>query len=303
MTAGSTVRYSVVLLAALSIVSCAPSGTATRDDAAAPDPVMGDWSGHLVSRAGKVAPVVARAIALGGDSYRFVVDNAFDKRDSALGKLVIPIVYEGKLEGERLIIADRPDWSLTVANGVLRGRIPGTDFDNVQLKHVVRLSPCLGAAPPPGAVVLFDGTSLDGWERRDPKQRETPVGWTISEGFMHVVPKTGDIMTKKKFTDFQLHVEFRSPFMPEARGQERGNSGVYLQGRYEVQVLDSYGLKGEDNECGGIYKISPPRVNMCAPPGQWQSYDITFHAPRFDSIGNKDARCQRDRSPQRRSDP
>ena len=104
---------------------------------------------------------------------------------------------------------------------------------------------------------------------------------------MEVVPGTGDIVTKRSLTNFQLHLEFRTPFMPEARGQARGNSGVYLQGRYEVQVLDSYGLKGEDNECGGIYKVAAPRVNMCAPPGQWQSYDITFRAPTFDGAGNK----------------
>jgi hypothetical protein len=75
--------------------------------------------------------------------------------------------------------------------------------------------------------------------------------------------------------------------MPGERDQARGNSGVYMQGRYEVQVLDSYGLKGEDNECGGVYKVAAPRVNMCAPPGQWQTYDITFHGPRFDANGTK----------------
>jgi hypothetical protein len=107
------------------------------------------------------------------------------------------------------------------------------------------------------------------------------------DGVMEVVPGSGDIVTLQKFTDFRLHLEFRTPFMPGAREQARGNSGVYLQGRYEVQVLDSYGLTGEDNECGGIYKVRAPRVNMCAPPGQWQSYDILFHAPRFDADGKK----------------
>jgi hypothetical protein len=100
---------------------------------------------------------------------------------------------------------------------------------------------------------------------------------------MEVVPGGGSLITKQKFTEYFLHVEFRSPFMPNETGQGRGNSGVYNQGRYEVQILDSYGLEGEDNECGGIYKIARPLVNMCAPPMQWQTYDITFSAPRFGS--------------------
>jgi hypothetical protein len=113
------------------------------------------------------------------------------------------------------------------------------------------------------------------------------VRWKLVDDAMEVRPGAGSIVTKKKFKDFKLHLEFRTPFMPESRGQGRGNSGVYLQERYEVQILDSYGLQGRDNECGGIYKVGAPRVNMCAPPMQWQSYDITFHAPRFDAIGNK----------------
>lgn len=113
------------------------------------------------------------------------------------------------------------------------------------------------------------------------------VQWKLVDGAMEIKPGTGSIITKKKFTDFKLHLEFRTPFMPEARGQGRANSGVYLQGRYEIQILDSYGLAGRDNECGGIYKVAEPRVNMCAPPMQWQTYDFTFHAPRFDDSGDK----------------
>lgn len=133
--------------------------------------------------------------------------------------------------------------------------------------------------PPPGAIVLFDGTGLDAWVGRDGK---SPPTWELVQGGAMQVKK-GDLITRQAFDGhFKLHVEFRVPYMPEAAGQGRGNSGVYLQGRYEVQVLDSYGLKSQDNDCGGIYKVATPRVNACKAPTVWQSYDIDFQAPVFE---------------------
>lgn len=134
-------------------------------------------------------------------------------------------------------------------------------------------------APPAGATVLFDGKSLDEWVNVDGK---SPPRWQLLDGGVVQVQK-GGIMTRQKFDGhFLLHVEFRVPYMPKATGQARGNSGVYLQGRYEVQVLDSYGLKSQDNDCGGIYKVAAPRVNACKAPTVWQSYDIDFRAPVFE---------------------
>jgi 3-keto-disaccharide hydrolase len=129
-------------------------------------------------------------------------------------------------------------------------------------------------------VVLFDGTRerLDQWTNSDGK---SPASWELVGGGATQV-KGGNIITRQKFNGrFKLHVEFRIPHLPGARGQGRGNSGVSLQGRYEVQILDSHGLKSQDNACGGIYQVATPRVNACKAPTVWQSFDIDFRAPRF----------------------
>jgi hypothetical protein len=134
--------------------------------------------------------------------------------------------------------------------------------------------------PPSGALVLFDGGDLDRWVKAD--GRSAPAWALVGGSAMEVTPRSGGIITRQKFDGhFKLHVEFRVPYMPRAQGQARGNSGVYLQGRYEVQILDSYGLKSRDNDCGGVYQVATPKVNACKAPTVWQSYDIDFRAPRF----------------------
>ena len=133
-------------------------------------------------------------------------------------------------------------------------------------------------------IVLFDGTSWKGWQQEDGR----PSQWEIQEdGSVQV--KGGNAITDLQFTDCQLHLEFLCPLMEGRTGQGRANSGVYLHGRYEVQVLDSFGDEPGIDRCGAIYSIAPPIVAVSRPPDTWQTYDIIFRAPRFDEGGKMTA--------------
>lgn len=139
--------------------------------------------------------------------------------------------------------------------------------------------------PPADAVVLFDGTDTSEWVQRTSGE---PCRWQIIGGAMEVVPGTGDIVTKRRFRDFELHLEFWLPLMADKTGQARANSGLYLQGLYEIQILDSY-----NNEtyplgvCAALYNQVAPSQNAALPPEQWQTYHVFFRAPKFDADGNR----------------
>ncbi|MCM2371302.1 family 16 glycoside hydrolase [Aporhodopirellula aestuarii] len=202
--------------------------------------------------------------------------------------------YVGTDRAMQVIAAGDGEFDLVIYEGGLPGagakgepRRIESDIDSIEdliesmgLKRVDRVSPTLDREAPAGAIVLFDGTqrSIDEhWEK----------GQLSEDGLL----KEG-ASTKQKFRDYTLHLEFRTPFAPQERGQKRGNSGVYHQGRFETQILDSFGLEGLNNETGGIYTVSAPSVNACLPPLQWQTYDVDFTAARYDSAGKKIANAK-----------
>ncbi len=180
--------------------------------------------------------------------------------------------FTGKRAGDQVVLTGEKQ-SLAIGNGYLVIRDAGDPACSIgSARRVHRASPTLGACPPCNAVVLFDGSHVDHFEGG----RMTDAG--------HLMEGT---QTKGAYGDFRLHVEFKLPYMPTARGQGRSNSGCYLQSRYEVQILDSFGLEGEHNECGGLYRQRKPDVNMCLPPLSWQTYDIWLKSAEFDTSGEK----------------
>jgi hypothetical protein len=210
----------------------------------------------------------AQVIALGEDKFRMVTyrgglpGDGWDKEF----KQEIP----GKREGGKIVFTGTNNYKAELAAGKIT--INSDAGGPWTMEKTERKSPTLGAKPPAGAVVLFDGSNADEWKN----------GHMDDRGLLQA-----GTSTKKAFTNFTLHLEFLLPFKPLGRGQDRGNSGLYLQDRYECQVLDSFGLKGENNECGGFYQQARPAVNMCFPPLTWQTYDVDFTAAKWDDTGKK----------------
>jgi hypothetical protein len=148
------------------------------------------------------------------------------------------------------------------------------------------VTPGLNGSPPSDAIILFDGNNLDSWTDDNGK----PAKWIVANHAMTVAPGSGGIKTKQTFGDVQLHIEWRTPADVKGNGQDRGNSGVFLQERYELQVLDSYNNKTFVNgQAGSLYKQYPPLVNATKGPGEWQTYDVLFTAPKFNADGTLQA--------------
>lgn len=236
-----------------------------------PDSFVGDYVGKWLEGEEVDIVLAAQVWNLGGNDYQIRMQPKLDMRATPTA-IVKASARGGKIEFEE------DHYFGTIENGVFTGgRTPGKA--RFRLEKVVRESPTLGAPPPDNAIVLFDGSSMDQWQN--------PVGWEIVKpDILMVVPSGEDVLSKQSFKDCRMHVEFRTAWMPKSEGQSRSNSGVYLQDAYEVQILDSYGLESYYQDCGAIYKVAAPKVNASRPPLQWQTYDITFRAARFDENGN-----------------
>lgn len=216
------------------------------------------------------AALGVQVVALGNGQF-----DAYVLQDGLPGLGWVPgksrLLLKGTRQGDQVTFASADKkTSATISGAQLV--LASADGTKSTLPRVERTSPTLGARPPQEAVVLFDGGSAEHWEKG-----KSENGYLFATG----------CTSKQRFGDYTLHLEFRTPYMPLARGQGRGNSGVYHSGRWETQILDSFGLDGRDNECGGIYSIAKPRLNMCLPPLAWQTYDVRFTAAKFDASGKR----------------
>jgi hypothetical protein len=252
---------------------------------AAPDPLRGDWQGEggyvaQVIRADDRVLSVSDQIPQSEDAGKYQA-NIYRKFDVANDKPVV--VMQGALaDGNVTFSGD--GWTGTIAGGHFKAAKGDQSFD---LQHITRTPPSLGAKPPAGAVVLFDGTNMNMWAKMKEKEwltEDGPSPWNLVRGgAMEVVPRSGSLISRKSFGDCKIHVEFRNLGGPT-------NSGVYVQDRYEANINEVYG-RLDGNPCAGFDNCTPadakPGIRCSRPPLEWQTLDIDFRAPRFDASGNK----------------
>jgi hypothetical protein len=229
---------------------------------------QGEYVGDVRAVCGTIVPFGLQVVALGDQHFTALghqgglPGNGWDRETS--------IAWDGRRDAE-ILTFDGPRGRILIRSG--EGTIIDSRGAEVgRVRKVRRLSSTLGARPPHNAIVLFDGRDLSQFQ----------AGAAVADATL-----AAGAVTKMDVRDFQLHLEFRTPYMPRARNQARGNSGVYIQQRYEVQILDSFGLVPRFDGCGALYRQQPPALNMSFPPLDWQTYDIYFRAPRWDDQGTK----------------
>jgi len=253
------------------------AGVYLDPESAGPDyRVQGEYLGEYSTRDGKTAKLGAQVVALGDGNFLAVFLPGGLPGEGSDGKTRIEVPGKAHDPAGGEVVFKAADgkggqgYSAAHNTDALRGQ---TDQgETFVLKKVERKSPDEGAKPPAGATVLFDGTNTDAWVDGHMDERHLLAAGT---------------KTKKTFQDFTLHVEFIEPFKPLGRDQDRGNSGIYIQDRYEVQILNTFGYPPEFNGSGSLYRQHAPSINMCYPPLRWQTYDIDFRAAKFDAGGKK----------------
>jgi hypothetical protein len=254
---------------------------------AAPDPLRGDWQGTggylaQVIRADDKLLSVANLIPSADDVHQYEA-HIFHKFDVANDKPVA--ILRGGLEGSEVKLTG-DGWTGAIADGHFKA---ANGSESIDLQHITRTPPSLGAKPPAGALVLFDGRDMNSWAKMKEKDwltEDGPSQWNLfANGIMEVVPKAGCLISHRKFGDCKIHVEFRNLGGPT-------NSGVYIQDRYEANINEVYG-RLDGNPCAGFDNCTPaeakPGIRCSRPPLEWQTLDIDFHAPRFDASGNRTA--------------
>jgi len=286
----ATVGMLAVLASSVSLAGGSEKHPAYTDpEKAGPDfLVQGEYEGAV----GKDKPIAAQVIALGEGQFEGILyagglpGAGWDKktRFHFKGETGGNATHFVGIHGERLSFENQ-NFRGAIRNGRFFGR--AEMFRNVvsdasfEMKKVERRSPTLGAKTPPGALVLFDGSGADGW-----------VNGKLVEGQL----LDNGTESKRQFASLLFHLEFRTPFMPTARGMGRGNSGVYVKNEWEIQIVDSFGWNAENRKferlsaygrCGGIHEMIDPRVNVCFPPLSWQTYDVEFTAAQFDESGKR----------------
>ncbi|MEM6910521.1 MAG: DUF1080 domain-containing protein [Verrucomicrobiota bacterium] len=253
---------------------------------------LGDWEGGFLDppRESEWAlnpSLVAQVVGLGEGQYEVQLLNVFERRAH-------PYVRARTRSIEGALSVEQAGWKFRITADSFVGSKQVKEEDQERelpfsLAKVVRPSPTLGQeAPLGGEVLLGEGGGLEKWWHGE---GQAPTWRVLPGGVVEVLPRGeenpegGDLLTRKSFRDCAVHLEFRLPYSPDRRGQKRNNSGLFFPGGYEVQILDSYGFEAGWTECGSLYRVSPPKVNRSRPPGEWQTYEVTFRSAVYDEEG------------------